>query len=271
MKDMMEIAYGTITGRDHLLAEKNNQDALAFQLNDQAIIAVVCDGCSSGKHSEVGAKIGAQLIIQAINQRIAEFNDAAKVNKALEMARHDVLAQLRILSLAMGQNFRQIINDYFLFTIVGAVLTPQSAVLFNLGDGLVIINNQIIPLGPFANNEPPYLGYQLISSGPDKSLAWQVIQILPSADVQSLLIATDGAFDLLKAENKVIPGKQEIVGNISQFWQNDSYYKNPDMLRRKLWQINRTISAPDWLNRVINKENGHLPDDTTLIVIRRKS
>jgi hypothetical protein len=270
MKELFEIASGSVIGRSHLLAEKNNQDAFTSWQDPNATIALVCDGCSSGKHSEVGAKLASQLLITALIQRTSKLTDPKQADKILEMARQDVLAQLRLLALALGQDFKQIVNDYFLFTIVGALITPQLTVLFNLGDGLAIINNEIFCLGPFANNEPPYLGYQLLSSSLDKNYNFQLIKIMPTAEVQSILIGTDGTADLNKAENKLIPGKKELVGNLSQFWENDLFFKNPDMLRRKLWQINRSISMPDWLNRTMNKENGHLLDDTTIIVLRRK-
>jgi serine/threonine protein phosphatase PrpC len=88
----LEYAIGSIIGRNHVLAGKNNQDAYRIVSNEKFIIAVVCDGCGSGKHSEVGAKLGARLVINAIadllNQSAdrdveiskPEFWDSVKIN-----------------------------------------------------------------------------------------------------------------------------------------------------------------------------------------------
>ena len=53
-----ECASGWIIGRNHVLASKNNQDTFRVVMREQHIIAVVCDSCDRGKHSEVGAKLG---------------------------------------------------------------------------------------------------------------------------------------------------------------------------------------------------------------------
>ena len=93
---------------------------------------------------------------------------------------------------------------------------------------------------------------------------------MPTKEISSLLIGSDGLENLILAAENNIPGKNEKVGPINQFWEDDRYFKNPDMIRRRLTLVNRTITKTDWDNRKILKEHGLLPDDTTLIVIRRK-
>ena len=56
--DRFECASGSMIGRNHVLAGKNNQDAFRVVMREQHIIAVVCDSCDRGKHSEVGVKLG---------------------------------------------------------------------------------------------------------------------------------------------------------------------------------------------------------------------
>jgi len=67
-----------------------------------------------------------------------------------------------------------------------------------------------------------------------------------------------------------IPGRSEIVGPISQFWGEDRYFENPDGVRRRLALINNEHQTIDWRKQTIERTAGRLPDDTTLIVIRRK-
>ena len=41
------------------------------------------------------------------------------------------------------------------------------------------------------------------------------------------------------------------------------------MIRRRLSLINREIIQPDWINKNLTKTVGLLPDDTTLITIKK--
>ena len=274
MKELFELATGSVLGRNHILAEKNNQDALHYFSLPALTIAIVCDGCGSSKHSEIGAKIGSRLITESISRHANDFNQSNKIALALESVRQDVLSQIRTLSIAMGDNFNQTIIDYFLFTAIGVIITPKLTTTFYLGDGLTIINGVLSTFGPFPNNEPPYLGYGLLNSSKvtlrSELIQFQINLLTTTADVQSILIGTDGLNDLIRVEQQKLPGTEELVGPISQFWENDKFFKNPDMVRRRLSVINRTFLKPDWTNLSLIKENGLLPDDTTLIIIRRK-
>jgi hypothetical protein len=58
--------------------------------------------------------------------------------------------------------------------------------------------------------------------------------------------------------SRPIPGRSEDVGPLSQFWTDDAYYENRDMVRRRLAVLNR------------GRHGGLLADDTTLVVVRRK-
>ena len=57
-----QLAFATVAGRMHHLSGRNNQDAYAWTQGPGGLIAVVCDGCGSGPHSEVGAQVGARLV-----------------------------------------------------------------------------------------------------------------------------------------------------------------------------------------------------------------
>ena len=70
MNGEFEIAAGTVSGRDHRQAGKNNHDAYVFSSDASGTVAVVCDGCGSGRHSEVGAKIGARLVAGALRRHL---------------------------------------------------------------------------------------------------------------------------------------------------------------------------------------------------------
>ena len=262
------VAGGSIIGTEHVRTGKNNHDDFFWDKNEKILIGLACDGCGSGKHSEVGSKIGSRLIANS-------FLHLCKPEAAVpwERIRHDVIAQIQILTTAMGGSFSQTINDYFLFTVVGALITSQASYLFSIGDGFIAVNGEIIRVGPFANNTPPYLAYELVSSSIDRDLLkFHVHKTIGTEEVQSILIGTDGVFDLENSEEKKIPGKEDLVGHISQFWQDKRYYNNPDMIRRSLSLINRCVTRiprGEDSSLKIQHENGLLPDDTTIVAIRR--
>ncbi len=283
MKERFEIAFGSITGKDHRWSGRNNQDAYYYLVNEEVIVAIVCDGCSESRHSEVGAKLGARLIGEGVRQNFNRYQEALRFtgteevwSRFLERVRRDVLAELRILALAMGEGLSETVSDYFLFTVVGAVVTREESVIFSLGDGVYIVNGEITRLGPFPANEPPYFAYNgLVDSSVGNEhpelLNLSVQKIIPTPEVKNLLIGTDGVAGLIDVSEQNLPGKEEKVGPISQFWTDDRFFQNWDMVRRRLSLINRELARPIWQERRIVKEGGLLPDDTTLVVIRKKA
>jgi hypothetical protein len=160
-------------------------------------------------------------------------------------------------------SFSRTVADQFLFTIVGVLITAGVATTFSLGDGLVVINGDRTQLGPFPNNEPPYLGYSLLPGAPDRGpsdhLSFQVHRSMAASEVQSLVLGTDGAVELEAIAGRAIQGRDEVVGPLSQFWSEDRFFKNPDMVRRRLTVLNR------------GPRGGLLSDDTTLVVVRPKT
>lgn len=251
-----EIAGGSIAGQAHVAAGRNNQDAFAWISTPRAVAAVVCDGCGSAPHSELGAAIGARLLVRSLLRLLAPQLGPEEV---LERVRLDVLLRLRDLALAMSPDasaFAGTVLDHFLFTIVGAVLTSGWATTFSIGDGLVFWNGERRQLGPFPGNEPPYLAYELLSNG-DRHQRFEIHRPVPVEEARSVLLATDGAVDLERMADRAVPGRDEPVGPLAQFWDEDRFFRNPDMVRRRLAIVSR------------GARGGVLPDDTTLVVLRR--
>lgn len=269
-----EVAAGSVTGREHQRLGKNNQDAYSYELTDQRAIAIVCDGCGSGRYSEVGARLGAQLTVRAIAHMLDQGTSLSPWDDGFwRQVQQYLLEQLAILADLAGGYHPAAIRDYWLFTLVGALVTPAETTLFALGDGVIALNGNVQPLGPFPQNQPPYLAYGLLADYlPEAAAAAQmrVLQQAPTDQVQSILLGSDGVMDLVQATHRALPGKAELVGDISQFWQQDRFFANPDMVRRRLALINREVVQPDWGGRCLVRQAGLLPDDTTLVVLRRR-
>ena len=211
-------AAGSIVGAAHLRAGRNGQDGFAILRGDECTIAVVTDGCGSSPHSEVGAKLGAHIVARAL----------------LEGTASRITDSLREIARSFDDDIDRAIRDYFLFTIVAAVITPDQTTILSAGDGLFSINGDTTTLGPFDGNAPPYLAYG--------DVPLEVHASVPTADVDTLLLATDGA--------------SRITDGLQTFWTDERVFHNPDALRRKLFVLTRPGRAT-------------LDDDTTIVVLRR--
>jgi hypothetical protein len=270
-----ELATSSVCGRDHQRVSRNNQDALAVERGARHLVLVVADGCGSSPGSEVGARLGARLLAAALLRRLEpapapaaaadplpshpEDARAPGLDAALAAARSDVLAQLgslaRALCAASAPDDRALasaVREQLLFTLVGAVVGPAETALFALGDGLLELNDRSFPLGPFPGNQPPYLGYALLPQAlhgfAPEELQLQLRARIPTAELRSLALGTDGALDLEAA-----------AASPAQLLAEPVLFKNPDGLRRRLYLLARDQPA----------RPAPLHDDTTLVLLRR--
>ncbi|MFP2931169.1 protein phosphatase 2C domain-containing protein [Pyxidicoccus sp. 3LG] len=257
-----DIAAASVLGREHARAGRNNQDALCVRASEHGLVAVVADGCGSQPCSELGAQLGARRLVQAALVRLAE-GECVDEATFLPGLREDVLCLLGELRGELG---RDALGD-FLFTLVGAVVTPSKTLVFSAGDGVWALNGEVHPLGPFPGNAPPYLAYALWR-GDDVPLATHAL--VPTEDVHALMLGTDGVADLARLATARVPEKDELVGPLSQVWADDRYFANPDALRRRLALLNRESVRADFGERRVVRTPGLLPDDTTLVVLRRR-
>ena len=252
----LRIAAASVPGRDHLRVGKNNQDAVALWRDRQRLVAVVADGCGSAPRAEVGAQLGARMLVQQLARRLEageldEPRDEAALIAWLESARQELLEPLRRLArdLAGSDELRataEAVRDQLLFTLVGLCASPAGALLFALGDGALSLDGERIPLGPFPNNSPPYLGYALLPEKvhgfPEPTLHFRLVRRVDS--FRALALGTDGALELFEHE----PAESLL--------RDRPLFSNPDTLRRKLWLLAQGKSGPS------------LRDDTTLVLLR---
>lgn len=255
------VAGGSTMGRDHRDRGRNNQDAWITVQTDDLVIGIVADGCGSGTHNEVGARLGVTLLSELLRQQLVT---SGSIN--WPRAQRQLLARLDCLATTLGGSYRQAVEDYLLFTLIGVVMTSHITTFFAVGDGVVAINGQISHLGPWPDNMPPYIGYNLldgrITLNPETThlRPWQE---LPTAEIESWFIGTDGVSDIVSCQGQTLPGQTTVIQPLSEFWENDRYISgNPDLLSRQL-----RLMARDWPRS--NPEPGRLSDDTTIIIGRR--
>lgn len=258
-----EIAQGGVIGRDHRLTPKNYQDGRCLYQNEDFTVAIVTDGCGSSLHSEIGAQLGAKLMCRYL------ANECQRVGSSDQIQWSRVLQNLRStmhgLARELGESLSQVVMEYLLFSIVGVVISKSEAIFFSIGDGVIVINDEVNVVEPMEGNQPQYWAYQLVESNlNDAGVSEEMtfFRSMPTEELNSFLIGCDGISDLISVQDKTLPGLNETIGTLSQFWEEDHFFTNSDMVSRRL-----RLVARDWPKK--SPQPGLLPDDTTLIVGRR--
>lgn len=264
MKGLFEVAAGSVRGRDHVRTGKNNQDAFAWKFVEEGLVAVVTDGCGTSDRSEVGAHVGARLFVEACSDELPGFE--AQGEAAWDAVRRRMLWTLRRIAALFGGDVDEVVHDFFLFTVLGAVVTPSTTWVVAAGDGVAFVNGKRLRLGPFPGNAPPYLAYGLVE-GQRVAPRLEILARVPTGEIDSLFLGTDGAEDLLEGWHRRLPGKDELFGPVEQFWKDDRFFGNADQVRRKLALASREVLRVDPSGQP-RLECGLLSDDTTLVALR---
>jgi Protein phosphatase 2C len=238
------MAAASVIGARHQRAGRNGQDAAVVVTGEGVAIAVVCDGCSSGASSEVGARLGAMVFAQKLRARL-EAGECVRERSVWEATRAEVAA---LLATAIGTNKiidARDVHDHLLFTIVAAAITHEGAAVWALGDGAYAVDAHTCVLGPFTNNEPPYLAYDLLGTA-----ATAHFEVFDRA--ARIVLATDGIEDLERDFG--VFAAPELVAH-------------PDGLRRRLSQLARGDDRIDWREQRVIRTPALLQDDLAIAIL----
>ena len=261
-----EWASGSVQGREHWLARRNNQDAVCVAAGADSLVAVVADGCGSAPHSEVGARLVAALLARALAARAGDLTGASAAMPAVAAAMDEVLAALE--RLAGGRDAAALpwVRDHLLATTLGVVVTAERGVVFRLGDGVVGVNGDLATHAA-PDNAPPYLAYRLVPTGCcrlDSSAIAPVIEWEGAAEsLVSVVLATDGAGELRA-------GEHDAHATLRAWLADDRLFRHPAALGRRLTLLARDEQTIDWDAQLLRRLPGVLRDDTSIVLIRRR-
>src|SRR6187397_3340545 len=151
---VIRVAAAAVTGGRHLRSSRNGQDAATvwtgrrdlLEKRGEVAIVVVCDGCSSGASSEVGARLGAALFARSLGARLCA-GALVTSRETWAAVRADVVRVLGELVERMPGDRERAIHDHFLFTIVAAAVTTDGAAVWALGDGVYSLGDSTRVLG----------------------------------------------------------------------------------------------------------------------------
>lgn len=230
----LQIRSGQIIGRDHTARQTNCQDGYALAITNTYTVAIVCDGCSEGQHSEVGAKLGAQYLAEEAARLLETGFCAHELPSLLHERMVTYLGKLAEVS--SPRDRIAFIQSHLLFTIVGCIVTPKSSIVFTAGDGMVAVDDSVRCIDQ--NNQPAYIAYHLLKEALpyDYKLAYE-FEVQPIPETWSrIAIASDGFEPEL----------------LSQAW----HQSHPRGLQRKLIY---------WSN-----QEQRFRDDATIVTIERQ-
>jgi hypothetical protein len=265
MGAQFEIAGGTVTGREHYRLRANGQDAYAIVERGEISVGVVCDGCGDpgSKHSEVGAGIGARVVAHRLASMLGSnpgaLSTEAETERTLERVRRDLVASLRKVARTMSDQPLDAVSECLLFTVVGCAITRENAAFFSQGDGVIAVNEQVMIIGPYPDNAPPYVAYALLPECQEQGdLRFTLHAHMRTEGLDSFMIGSDGVQDLIEA------------GEIDSFRADPLSYANPYSVSNRLRLLNTERTEIDWEGHRKSVRRGVLADDTTLIVGRKR-
>ncbi len=245
---MTYITGASIPGSDHTMpgkpSWKNNQDASYISATDDMTIGIVADGCGSGATSEVGSFLTARLLGESLRKSVILELAQNRPFTGWVRLESRLLAQISTLVDLLGDRSSETIGETFLSSIVGFVRTEFQTTVFHLGDGTIWIDREVIQLGPFPLNAPPYLAYRLH----DPKAQSLIVREFP-IETKEIMIATDGI--------EYLP---DIDATLSQLIADPRTFSNSDFLRRQIARINQERIEGGLLIP------GPLRDDITIIL-----
>jgi serine/threonine protein phosphatase PrpC len=239
------VATGSVVGRDHVRVRKNNQDAVAAVSDAFGTVLVVCDGCSSEPHSEVGAKLLTDFIRSQIeiDLTVDWHDENDRPVKSLVESPKDFVDRTQ----QAVDKFLNAIADAHFAPYLAAVITEEVTVIFGMGDGMYAVNGTGASIQS-PNNAPHYPVYRVLNSRdldetqarPD--LEPKIHYVGPSAEITSVLIGTDGAEQIESVD-------------FQYFLDNPRCQLNPSLIQKRL---NVLAETPNLLR-----------DDTTVAIAWR--
>lgn len=131
---------------------------------DTVAYAIVCDGCSSSKHSDVGARLLAHIAKDLILyfDKVKLFGNIQFIESFIDTFK--VMAVKKCMEVKSTLCFTA---DFFDATLLMAICTPSHTILASWGDGYFILQNKTekhVTKINFLSGAPYYLSYDLSES-----------------------------------------------------------------------------------------------------------
>lgn len=134
---MWKVFFASATGKHHLASDAPCQDSGHYQVVDDVLVGMVCDGAGSASEGQAGA----EYFSQEVGRLIAESVKAGQFPKGTQA---DYRAYLTDIILAARSRLnetavaRELTLRDFACTLVGCVTSRAGGCFFHIGDGFAI-------------------------------------------------------------------------------------------------------------------------------------
>ena len=244
----------------HDNGEQNNQDALSLVVQENCIVAVCCDGCSGSdpaggnlfSYKECGAQIISTLAARHTSEILRITEPDIDLVREVESRIADSLYQM--IELIAGDSLplkKHYSLEMFMSTFTVAVVTSTQWCIFHLGDGYVLLNDQIEDLNDKSSGS--YLANRFCMTSGDFPHA----EILASGQtdmLESIIIGSDGIRDL---------NNRGLLGDMAATLDPKMNYQ-PGFNLMFLREFRKRVSRP-----FESMSSLTMHDDRSLIMIRR--
>jgi len=200
-----EIHSAKIIGSEHERTKRNRQDFCGFFLPRQSdqnrYGGVICDGCSAGDYSEVGAALLGNLVLNLIKKGDITKPDAFGVYCEKNITRF-IQKLTSLLKYNNKTDIVYFIHQFLLSTFIFAVIDEEIIVIGRSGDGVIIVNDEVTIIDQ--QGKPNYIAYREIPLDFFEGFSCPVddfsIQSYSVSSVDKVVIASDGIIPILKTE-----------------------------------------------------------------------
>lgn len=211
---VVTLASGSVMGRDHIAFSKNNQDSHTFWVSPDypAGFGIVSDGCGSGKKSEVGSSLTASFLRRRFQEAFHFSRDSVALDYILRICLDGLKWTFKTMldECLHSEPFAdpgEFVSTHLLATIVGFCYYKDEGLVFQYGDGIFAIGDEVIETDQ--NNTPNYFAYEL--RGATRAVTLRKFNL---NEVNRVAVATDGF------KPSLFPEVFEHKGNGLQRWMN---------------------------------------------------
>lgn len=134
-------SFASVIGSSHQKQGTTCQDSGACQCiqtkdGSNVLLAIVSDGAGSAPQSNIGSEITVKLFLQEFENTIANNQDLASIDRTfvaewIELVRKEIAAKAQEFNLSPWE---------FACTVLGAIIGPNNAVFFQIGDGAIVVS-----------------------------------------------------------------------------------------------------------------------------------
>ncbi|MFA6131428.1 MAG: protein phosphatase 2C domain-containing protein [Patescibacteria group bacterium] len=121
-------------GTRHQAEGKSCQDHAVAYLDDELACVGISDGCSKGRHTDVGARIVNYATVKALREYVSFTDGEIQINQLIECVKKS-----RTDSIEKTQKELELQNDDLFATSLYACISPELAFAHMVGDGALAI------------------------------------------------------------------------------------------------------------------------------------